>query len=214
MSGLLTRRRFRNWLSWSQLGLLLSLLIMASASAYLAIQLAARREPASGTLGRGQADYYATGVHMLRFNPQGHASMQLRADRLEHVPDREQLKLVQPRLWLSSQANGASDVSHTQIVAREGLISDDGNQATLSGDVVIVRKAQESPSLQIQSERALIDAKRERIELPEAVHIEQGESWVRGTSLVLNQAEKTLRIGARVQAYFPAAQTDSGRTQD
>ncbi|NDH31096.1 MAG: hypothetical protein EBX72_11580, partial [Betaproteobacteria bacterium] len=39
----------------------------------------------------------------MRYNHQGIASMQLRADRLEHIPDREELKLSQPRLWLSDE---------------------------------------------------------------------------------------------------------------
>jgi len=200
---------FRNWLSWSQLGLLLSLLIIAGASVYLALQLAARREAVSSVLGRGQADYYASGVHMLRFSPQGVASMQLRADRLEHVPDREQLRLIQPKLWLSSQQSDSSAITDTQLSAREGLISDDGEKASLSGDVVIVRKTQDAPSLQIQSELALIDGASQRIELPQAVRIEQGAVWVRGFAMVLDQGEKTLRIGSKVQAFFPAARADS-----
>jgi lipopolysaccharide export system protein LptC len=63
--------------------------------------------------------------------------------------------------------------------------------------------------LQIQSESALIDASKERIELPDEVRIEQGERWVTGRQLVLDQAEKQLRLGARVQAFFPASPNES-----
>ncbi|NCV15779.1 MAG: LPS export ABC transporter periplasmic protein LptC, partial [Betaproteobacteria bacterium] len=118
---MLRRARFRVFrlrLSWPQLGLLLSLCLVASASAYLALTLASRHDPQPTVLGRGQADYYATTVHMLRYNHQGVVSMQLRADRLDHLPDREQLRLIQPRIWLSA---GASD---TQISALEGITSD------------------------------------------------------------------------------------------
>lgn len=199
-----SRFRFlKHRLSWSQVGLLVSLLVVAGSSAYLALQLAGRQDAKQTTLARGQADYYASTVHMLRYNHEGLASMQLRADRLEHVPDREQLKLIEPKLWLSSAD------SHTQISAREGMTSDDGQSASLSGSVVIVRKTLQTPSLQIQGERALIDASKERIELPDEVRIEQGERWVTGRQLVLDQAEKQLRLGARVQAFFPASQNES-----
>ena len=199
-----SRFRFlKHRLSWSQVGLLVSLLVIASSSAYLALQLAGRHNAKQTTLARGQADYYASTVHMLRYNHKGLASMQLRADRLEHVPDREQLKLIEPRLWLSSED------SHTQISAREGTTSDDGQLASLSGSVVIVRKTLQTPSLQFQSESALIDASKERIELPDEVRIEQGERWVTGRQLVLDQAEKQLRLGARVQAFFPASPNES-----
>jgi hypothetical protein len=67
----------------------------------------------------------ASTVHMLRYNHQGVVSMQLRADRLEHVPDREQLKLIQPRIWLSANDD-------TQISAVEGMTSDDGETASLT----------------------------------------------------------------------------------
>jgi LPS export ABC transporter protein LptC len=89
-------------------------LVIASSSAYLALQLAGRHNAKQTTLARGQADYYASTVHMLRYNHKGLASMQLRADRLEHVPDSEQLKLIEPRLWLSSEG------SHTQIQPAKG----------------------------------------------------------------------------------------------
>ncbi|NCW25915.1 MAG: LPS export ABC transporter periplasmic protein LptC, partial [Betaproteobacteria bacterium] len=172
---MLRRARFRVFrlrLSWPQLGLLLSLCLVASASAYLALTLASRHDPQPTVLGRGQADYYATTVHMLRYNHQGVVSMQLRADRLDHLPDREQLRLIQPRIWLSA---GASD---TQISALEGITSDDGETASLSGSVVIVRKTEHATSLQIRSERAFIDATRQRVEMPDEVRIERGEHWV------------------------------------
>ena len=124
-------RVFRHRVSWPQLGLLLSLSVLAISSAYLALKLASRHAHQPTVLARGQADYYASTVHMLRYNHQGVVSMQLRADRLEHVPDREQLKLIQPRIWLSAET------SDTQISAVEGMTSDDGETASLSGSVVL-----------------------------------------------------------------------------
>lgn len=202
---MLRRARFRVFrlrLNWPQLGLLLSLCLVASASAYLALTLASRHDPQPTVLGRGQADYYATTVHMLRYNHQGVVSMQLRADRLDHLPDREQLRLIQPRIWLSA---GASD---TQISALEGITSDDGETARLSGSVVIIRKTEHATSLQIRSERAFIDATRQRVEMPDEVRIERGEHWVSGKQLVLDQADKQLRLGASVQAFFPPTQSE------
>ncbi|MFM7385989.1 MAG: hypothetical protein ACKO19_06290, partial [Betaproteobacteria bacterium] len=58
-------------LSWSQVGLLVSLLVVAGSSAYLALQLAGRQDAKQTTLARGQADYYASTVHMLRYNHEG-----------------------------------------------------------------------------------------------------------------------------------------------
>ncbi|NCV60836.1 MAG: LPS export ABC transporter periplasmic protein LptC, partial [Betaproteobacteria bacterium] len=130
---------FRHRLSWPQLALLFSLAVMAGSSAYLAFELSSRQNVRQTVLARGQADYYASGVHILRYNHQGIASMQLRADRLEHIPDREELKLSQPRLWLSDEQ------SDTQVSAREGYTSDDGQRARLNGSVVIIRKTQDAP---------------------------------------------------------------------
>jgi LPS export ABC transporter protein LptC len=202
---MLTQSRFRIFrfrISWPQLGFLISLFVLAISSAYLALKLASRHAPQSTVLARGQADYYASTVHMLRYNHQGVVSMQLRADRLEHVPDREQLKLIQPRIWLSAET------SDTQISAVEGMTSDDGETASLSGSVVIVRKNQEAPSFHIRSERAFIDASKERVELPDKVRIEQGSRWITGTQLILDQTERQLRLGTRVQAFFPAGQDE------
>jgi LPS export ABC transporter protein LptC len=202
---MLTQARFRIFrlsISWPQLGLLLSLCLVAGSSAYLALKLASRHEPQPTMLGRGQADYYATAVHMLRYNHQGLVSMQLLADRLDHVPDRQQLRLIQPKIWLSAGA------SNTQISALDGIASDDGEKASLSGSVVVVRKTDDSTSLQIRSERALIDAAKQRVEMPDEVRIERGEHWVSGKQLVLDQAEKQLRLGAGVQAFFPSRQIE------
>ncbi|MBU6381811.1 MAG: LPS export ABC transporter periplasmic protein LptC [Betaproteobacteria bacterium] len=188
---------FRHRLSWPQLALLFSLAVMAGSSAYLAFELSSRQNVRQTVLARGQADYYASGVHILRYNHQGIASMQLRADRLEHIPDREELKLSQPRLWLSDEQ------SDTQVSAREGYTSDDGQRARLNGSVVIIRKTQDAPSLKIQSEQAVIDASNDQIVLPDTVRIEQGDGWVTGQQLLLDQAQKQLRLDARVQAFFP-----------
>lgn len=196
-------RVFRHRVSWPQLGLLLSLSVLAISSAYLALKLASRHAHQPTVLARGQADYYASTVHMLRYNHQGEVSMQLRADRLEHVPDSEHLRLAQPRVWLN-----VGD-SVTQISASEGTTSDDGQEARLTGSVVIVRKAQDAESLLIRSEQAFIDARNDRIELPAEVRIERGTGWVTGNRLVLDQGEKRVQLGPRVQAFFPAGQADT-----
>ena len=68
---------------------------------------------------------------------------------------------------------------------------------------MIIRKTQDAPSLKIQSEQAVIDASNDQIVLPDTVRIEQGDGWVTGQQLLLDQAQKQLRLDARVQAFFP-----------
>jgi lipopolysaccharide export system protein LptA len=73
---------------------------------------------------------------------------------------------------------------------------------------VIVRKNQRHPAPYIRSERAFIDASKERVELPDKVRIEQGSRWITGTQLILDQTERQLRLGTRGSGLFPAGQDE------
>jgi len=182
------------------LGLLAVLLLGALASAYLAVQLGLRQERVALALRPGEADFYASGVHLLRYDRDGHVSVQMRAHRLEHVPSEQGLELRSPVFWIS-QHNGGTIVASS----RKGVGSDDAQSARLEGEVRLVRRSANGDTMEIRSELALIEEGGALIRMPDRVRIEQGGARIEGAELVVDDHRNTLSLGPRISAFFPAS---------
>lgn len=185
---------------WPQLSFLAVLLLGALASAYLAVQLALRQERAATPLRPGEADFYASGVHLLRYDRDGQVSVQMRAERLEHIPSEQGLELSSPVFWIS-QHNGGTMVASS----RRGVGSDDAQSARLEGEVRLVRRSANGETMEIRSELALIEEGGTLIRMPDRVRIEQGGARLEGAELVVDDNRKTLSLGPRVNAFFPSS---------
>ena len=181
-----------------QMSVLAVLLLGTLASAYLAVQLALRQEHAAAPLRPGEADFYATGVHLLRYDRDGQVSVQMRAERLEHIPSEGGLALVAPVLWMRA-ANG--DTTHA--ASQRGVASDDARSARLEGDVRLVRRTVDGETMEIHSERALLESGGAVVRMPGRVRIAQAGIRLEGTDLLADDARKTLSLGPRVYAHLP-----------
>jgi LPS export ABC transporter protein LptC len=187
-------------LVWPQLSLLTVLLLGALASAYLAVQLGLRQERVVLPLRPGDADFYASGVHLLRYDRDGQVSVQMRAERLEHVPSKRGLELRSPVFWIL-QDNGGTIVASS----RRGVGSDDAQTARLEGEVRLMMRSANGDTMEIRSELALIEKGGALIRIQDRVRIERAGAHMEGAELVVDDNRKTFSLGPRVSAFFPAS---------
>jgi len=187
-------------LVWPQLSLLAVLLLTALASAYLAVQLGLRQERPAVPLRPGEADFYASGVHLLHYQNDGTVSIQMRAERLEHIPSEQGLALIAPVFWISTDNGGTMLASALRAVGKDDL-----ETAQLEGEVRLVRRTSSGETLKIQSELAMIGAGGAQIRMPGRARIEQGGAYLEGENLLADELRKTLSLGPRVSAVFPAS---------
>jgi LPS export ABC transporter protein LptC len=180
--------------------LLTVLLLGALASAYLAVQLGLRQERVALPLRPGEADLYASGVHLLRYDRDGQVSVQMRAERLEHVPSEQGLELRSPVFWIL-QDNGGTIVASS----RRGVGSDDAQTARLEGEVQLMTRSANGDTMEIRSELALIEKGGALIRMQDRVRIERAGAHMEGAELVVDNNRNTFSLGPRVSAFFPAS---------
>lgn len=138
-----------------------------------------------------------------RFGPDGQLQYKLVADHMEHYPDDESSLVQAPRL--TSLRPGSPDVV---LTGKQALVTQQGKHVLVQENVVVTRAA-------YADREALVARTEELTVLPDdgkafnahPVHITQGESWMKGTGLELDNNQGTFSLQANVTGeYFAKPQ--------
>lgn len=133
-----------------------------------------------------------------RFGPDGQLQYKLEADHMEHYPDNETSLVQVPHL--TSYRPGSPDVT---LSGKQALVSKGGSKVLIQENVVITRAA--------FAERAELVARTPELTvLPDdgkafnqhPVHITQGESWMKGTGVEIDNNQGTFSLLANVTGEY------------
>lgn len=179
---------------------LLLILALAAASLWLERAVQAPERDRSGK-SRHDPDFIAEDFGIVKMSAAGKPEYLLAARRMLHYPDDDTTSIVAPRLE-QRHANSAPIV----IRADRGLVSEDGDDASFYGNVVVVRQAVKGQDeLRVQTEYLQVLPERDLARTDRAVTITQGRSRLSGTGMELNNKTRQLTLRSQVRGTFHAA---------
>lgn len=146
----------------------------------------------------GQADFVVDRVVLTQYDEQGRAKHRLFADRLTHYAVTEDVDLVAPRLL------GMNDGRpQTQARALTARVENAGERVHMRGSVVLTRAATEnSEALRVTTEYLLAIPDYDRYSTDRPVQIERGGDRMRANQMELDNIQRTIRLGGRVQTVL------------
>ena len=152
---------------------------------------------------RHDPDTLVDNLAVHRFGPDGVLKYKLIAAHMEHYPDDESSRVLSPRL--TSYRPGSPDVL---LTGKQALVTQEGKHVLVQENVVITRAA--------FADRAELVARTEELTvLPDAgqafnqhpVHITQGESWMKGVGVQVDNNQGTFSLQSQVTGeYFAKPQ--------
>ncbi|MCX8146101.1 MAG: LPS export ABC transporter periplasmic protein LptC [Azovibrio sp.] len=143
-----------------------------------------------------------------RHGPDGALKYKLTAERMEHYPDDESSLVFAPRL-----TSYRPDSPEIVLTGRQAIVTQEGKHVLVQGDVVVTRAA--------FAERAELVARTPELTvLPDAgkaynqhpVHITQGESWMRGVGVQVDNNLGTFSLQSQVTGEYHAKPVPSRET--
>ena len=179
---------------------LLLILALAAASLWLERAVQAPERDRSGK-SRHDPDFIAEDFGIVKMNAAGRPEYTLSAERMLHYPDDESTSIVAPRL-VQRHDNATPIV----ISAERGLVSKNGDEASFSGSVLMVREAGEGQDeLRVQTEYLQILPDRDLAQTDKPVVITEGRSRLAGTGMELNNKTREFTLRSQVRGTFDAA---------
>lgn len=178
------------------------LLALAAGSYYLAQSSLREAGPATARGPTHEPDYFAEDVVFTRINAKGEPVFRMSAQRMLHYPDDQSSAYENPVLVSLDPAK-----PHISLRADQGRSSAEGEETTLSGNVVLVRaETGTEPAMTIRTEGVTVYSETEiaRTDLP--VRIERGTSVLTGVGMEFNNAARSLRVDSRVQLTWQPPQ--------
>jgi len=178
------------------------LLALAAGSYYLA-QSSLRDTGTAATRGpTHEPDYFVEDVVFTRINASGEPVFRMSAQRMLHYPDDQSSAYDRPVLVSLDPAK-----PRVSLRADQGSSSAEGEETTLTGNVVLVRsETATEPAMTIRTERVTVYSETEiaRTDLP--VRIERGTSVLTGIGMEFNNAARSLKVDSRVQLTWQPPQ--------
>jgi lipopolysaccharide export system protein LptC len=182
----------------------LSLVLLATLALftfYLA-QVAEREERTRQPRGApsNEPDYFVDRLALLSMNERGEPSFRLEAQRLQHFPVDDATVFESP--IVVSLDPGRPRLT---VTARKGRLLDGGEEAHLSGDVVLTRAASaDAAPLRVETDFAVVLPDSEIVRTDRPVIVMQGGQRLSGVGMELDNRTRRLRVDSRVSAVWPA----------
>jgi lipopolysaccharide export system protein LptC len=161
---------------------------------------AARRDGSA----RHDPDLFLHDFKAITFDANGKPRETLSAALARHYPDDESAELDTPTLSLSEPDRPAMT-----ITAERGRIDGDRAHGEFSGNVVVTRDADPTPSkdgpngpVTLRTESLKVATKEQRVSTDRAVTIEEPRGIIRGQGLEFDNKAKVVRIRSRVNGTF------------
>ena len=175
------------------------LLILALAAASLWLERAVQEpEHDRSAKMRHDPDFIVENFGIVKMNAAGRPEYTLSAERMLHYPDDESTSIVAPRV-VQRHDNAAPIV----ISAERGLVSKNGDEASFSGGVVVVREAGHGrDELRIQTDYLLVLPDLDLARTDKPVVITEGRSRLAGTGMELNNKTRQFTLRSQVRGSF------------
>ncbi|TSA15762.1 MAG: LPS export ABC transporter periplasmic protein LptC [Betaproteobacteria bacterium] len=178
---------------------LLLLLALAAASLWLERAVQSPDYDRSGKT-RHDPDFVAEEFNVIKMGTSGKPEYNLSAARMLHYPDDDSTDILAPRL-VQRLENAVPIV----IRADRGLISRNGEEASFSGNVVVVREAGQGRSeLRVQTEYLQIVPDRDLARTDRPVIITEGRSRLAGVGMEINNKTRNFALLSQVRGTFDA----------
>ncbi|MCB1933731.1 LPS export ABC transporter periplasmic protein LptC [Accumulibacter sp.] len=169
------------------------LLILAALTFWLRYATNLGAEPSDGKH-RHDPDYLVNDATIRRIGQSGRLEYTLFADEIRHFPDDDTTELDRPKLVYLNPARPPVTVS-----AMRGNLSPKGEQIDLVEQVEVRRAAGAgTPELLIETPALTVLSNEERAFTKSPVVIRQGESWVKGVGMQVDNKLQTYLLESRV----------------
>lgn len=133
-----------------------------------------------------------------RHGPDGRLKYRLIAEHMRHYPDDESSLVLQPHL--TSYRPGAPDV---QLTGRQAIVTQQGQHVLIQEDVVVTRAAfADRAELVVRTPELTVLPDAGRAFNQQPVHITQGESWMRGVGVELDNEQGTFSLQSQVTGEY------------
>lgn len=168
---------------------------------YLA-QVADRDERARQPRGAApnEPDYFVDRLALLSMNERGEPSFRLEAHRLQHFPIDDTTIFESPIVLSLDPAR-----PRLTVTARKGRLLDGGEEAHLSGDVVLTRAGTpDAAPLRAETDFAIVIPDREIVRTDRPVTVVQGGQRLSGVGMELDNRTRQLQVDSKVRAVWPA----------
>jgi lipopolysaccharide export system protein LptC len=177
------------------------LLILALAAASLWLERAVQEpEHDRSAKMRHDPDFIVENFGIVKLNAAGRPEYTLSAERMLHYPDDESTSIVAPRV-----VQRHDDAAPIVISAERGLVSKNGDEASFSGGVLVVREAgQGRDELRMQTEYLLVLPDLDLARTDKPVVITEGRSRLAGTGMELNNKTRQFTLQSQVRGSFDA----------
>jgi len=178
---------------------LLLILALAAASLWLERAVQAPERDRSGK-SRHDPDFIAEDFGIIKMNGAGKPEYTLSAERMLHYPDDESTSIIAPRL-----VQRRDHATPIVVRADRGFVSKNGDEASFSGNVVVVREAGMGQNeLRVQTEYLQVFPDRDLARTDRPVVITEGRSRLAGTGMELNNKTRQFTLRSQVRGSFDA----------
>ncbi|HYF57318.1 MAG TPA: LPS export ABC transporter periplasmic protein LptC, partial [Burkholderiaceae bacterium] len=148
----------------------------------------------------GEPDYFVERLALSSMNAQGEPTYRLEARRLRHFPDDDTTEFDAPTMVSLDPSR-----PRITIVADSGRLLAGGEEAHLSGNVVVTRAATDRGAKMVaETEYAIVYPDRDLIVTDRPVTLVQEGSRLQGVGMELDNRTRQLRLDSRVRAVWQA----------
>jgi lipopolysaccharide export system protein LptC len=174
-------------------------LIALLAALTLWLQWVIQASPGGGSAAkRHDPDFVVNNFTIVRYGAAGTIESSLTAVKMIHFPDDETTHLDLPRA-----ASFKPMAAPVRIMADEGTLSKEGDEAVFYGNVVVAREATpERPELRVTTDHLRIEQKNDSAHTDEPVVIVQGESRLTGVGMDMSKQDQTFKLRSQVRGSF------------
>ena len=178
---------------------LLLMLALAAATLWLERAVQAPEYDNSGRR-RHDPDFIAEDFGITKMSVAGKPEYRLSAARMLHYPDDQSTDIVAPQL-----VQRHDDEPPIVISAERGKISGNGDEASFSGNVVVVRAAGAGRSeLRVETEYLQVVPDRDLARTDKPVTITEGRSRLAGVGMEFNNKTRQFALLSQVRGRFDA----------
>jgi lipopolysaccharide export system protein LptC len=151
-----------------------------------------------------RSDYVLIDFELVALNPLGKESFTLRAPRLARDPNEKTLDIATPLFLIPPGTRAGSDA--WEVRARNGWVSEDGEQLRLRDRVTAVSSGATGPRTSMTTQELNVRPDVKRADAPGKVVITQPGSILTGRGLQLDLASKQYSFKSEVHhRYVPTA---------
>lgn len=147
---------------------------------------------------RHDPDFIVDQANLRKVNANGHLQYTLKSIEMRHFPDDETSELKQPDVVFLNPKRPSLN-----ITSDHALVSKDGEQIDLTGNVRIVRAATASdPQMVTTTTTLTVFPDDETAFTKSPVLITQGKSWIKGIGMQLDNRALTAQLESRASAVL------------